>query len=400
MNLNQSIKSISLNTLQVAALGVGLIGLALCALGASLNLEQFYRSYLFGFMYVLGFALGSFALMMIHHLAGGGWGLIIRRVLEAAAMTLPLMGLFFIPILLTVFGDQATHHYLYSWADPAYIAGDELLESKVGYLNPQFFAIRAGIYFFVWIVWALLMARFSVEQDRTGNPALASRMRWLSGSGIVLYVLTMTFAAVDWVMSIDAHWFSSIYGVIFMVSQGLSTLALMVIMLALLANREPLSQVITPKYIHDIGKLMFGFVILWAYVSFSQFIIQWSGDIAEETPYYIVRTSGGWQVFTWVLIMFHFFLPFFILLSRRLKKNINALVWVAIFLLVIRLVDLYWLITPFFEETVSGFNWLSLAAPLGIGGIWLALFLAFLKQRPFLPVNDPNFVVLTTLRRH
>lgn len=400
LNLNQRVKSISLNVVQVTALGVGLVGLALCALGASIDLKQFYHSYLFGYMYVLGFGLGSLALMMIHHLAGGGWGLILRRILESAAMTLPLMALFFIPILLTVFGDMATEQYLYKWADPSYVAGDEIIQEKAAYLNPQFFAIRAGIYFFIWIVWAVLICKFSLDQDRTNNPALAARMRWLSGSGIVLYVLTMTFASVDWVMSLNAHWFSSIYGVIFMVSQGLSTLALMIVMLALLSNREPLSEVITPKYIHDIGKLMFGFVILWAYMSFSQYIIQWSGDLAEEVPYYITRSSGGWQLVVWALMLFHFFVPFFVLLSRRLKRSVSTLVWIALFLILIRLVDLYWMIEPFFAETISGFNWLSIAAPLGIGGIWVALFLALLKRRPILSVNDPNFVVLTTLRRH
>ncbi len=386
--MNQTIKSPQLNLVQLVALGVGVVGLVLAAAGAAINLEQFYQSYLFGYMFVLAFALGSLAFMMIHHLSGGAWGLAIRRMLESATLTMPFMALLFIPIGLTVFGDLATQHYLYEWADPAVVAQDPILQAKQVYLNPNFFIIRAIIYFTIWISWSLLICKWSSDQDRTGDLGAARWMRRFSGPGLVLYVLTMTFAVTDWIMSLSPTWFSSIFGVIFMVGQGLSTLALMVILLALLAHREPLASFVQTKHIHDIGKLLFGFVILWAYVSFAQYVIQWSGDLAEETPWYLVRSSGGWQVIVWALMLFHFFVPFFILLSRRLKRNVQSLMIVALFLIVMRLVDLFWIIVPEFE---TGFSWLYLVMPLGMGGLWLALFLGILKRRPILPVNDPNF---------
>lgn len=386
--MNQTIKSPQLNLVQLVALGVGVVGLVLAAAGAAINLEQFYQSYLFGYMFVLAFALGSLAFMMIHHLSGGAWGLSIRRMLESATLTMPFMALLFIPIGLTVFGDLATQHYLYEWADPAVVAQDPILQAKQAYLNPNFFIIRAIIYFTIWISWSFLICKWSSDQDRTGDLGAARWMRRFSGPGLVLYVLTMTFAITDWIMSLSPHWFSSIFGVIFMVGQGLSTLALMVALLALLAHREPLASFVQTKHIHDIGKLLFGFVILWAYVSFSQYVIQWSGDLAEETPWYLVRSSGGWQIIVWALMLFHFFVPFFILLSRRLKRNVQSLVIVALFLIVMRLVDLFWIIVP---EFGTGFSWLYLVMPLGMGGLWLALFLGILKRRPILPVNDPNF---------
>lgn len=385
-----TIASPQLNRIQLIALAVGVVGVALSVVGATTDLKQFYHSYLFAYLFWLAFALGSFAFMMIHHLSGGAWGIVIRRPLEAATMTLPLMALLFIPILITVLGDMAPAHYLYKWADPAYVAKDPIVQAKEPYLNPGFFVLRAIVFFAIWIGWAFLISIWSREQDRTGNPKFTQWMRLLSGPGLVLYVLTMTFAITDWVMSLDTHWFSWILGVIFMIGQGLATLAFLVLLLALLAEREPLSSVISQRVVHDIGKLMFAFVVLWAYVSFSQYIIIWSSNVAEFTPWYIRRSSPGWELVSLALIAFHFWAPFLILLSRRLKRNVKALALVALFILVMRYVDLFWLIAPEFQDTFS-IHWLDFIIPAGIGGVWLALFIWLLKRRPFLPVNDPAY---------
>ncbi len=388
--MNQPVRSPQLNLLQVAALGIGLVGVVLIAMGALLDTRQFYHSYLYGFMFVLAFSLGSLAFSMINHLGGGGWGLATRRILESASLTLPFVALLFVPIALTVTGDMASQHYLYEWADPAVVAADPILQAKQIYLNPQGFLIRAVIYFAIWIIWSFTLSRFSLAQDRTANPRLAQRMRAMSGAGIVLYVITMTLAATDWVMSLDPHWVSTMFGVIFMIGQGVATLALGLIVLSMISNRAPMEGVVKNKHIHDNGKLLFGFVILWAYVSFAQYVIIWSGDVAEFVPWYIRRSQGEWQIIAWVLMLFHFFVPFFILLSRKLKKSINALAVVALFLIFMRLVDLFYLIKPEFNSTLS-IHWMDVVVPLGLGGIWLALFIWLLKRRPLLPVNDPNF---------
>lgn len=383
-----------LNRIQGVALVLGLVGVVLCGLGAATGpdgLKQFFHSYLFAYLFWLAFALGSFALMMIHHLSGGAWGMPIRRLLESASLTLPLMALLFVPILITVLSDFAGQRFLYKWADPAYAAQDPIIQAKQLYLNPNSFIVRAVVYFALWIIWALLIAKWSRDQDRTGDPKYAQRMRFMSGSGLVLYVLTMTFAMTDWGMSLDAHWFSWIYPVIFMVGQGLTTLAFVVLLLSLLATRPPLADVISTKPIHDVGKLMFAFVVLWAYVSFSQYVIIWSSNIAELTPWYIRRNEGGWHIVALTLIALHFWLPFLILLSRRLKRSIKALAWVALFILVMRFIDVFWLITPEFLTPGLTIHWLDFATPLAIGGLWVALFIGLLKRRPLLPVNDPNF---------
>lgn len=380
-----------LNRIQLIALVVGVVGLVLSLLGAATSLEQFFHSYLFAYMFWLSFALGSFALMMIHHLSGGAWGLAIRRPLESAALTLPLMAVLFVPILITVFGDFAQEHYLYDWADPAYIADDPIVLAKTPYLNPGFFTLRAFIFFAIWIVWTIMLVTWSRAQDRTGDPKFAVWMGRLSGPGLVLYVLTMTFAVTDWVMSLDTHWFSWILGVIFMIGQGLATLAFVVVLLSLLSTRESFAEAISTKQIHDIGKLMFAFVVLWAYVQFSQYVIIWSSNVAEFVPWYVRRSEGVWLFVSLFLIVFHFWVPFLILLSRRLKRSIQALAVVALFLLVMRFIDTFWLIAPEFEASGTVVHWLDIVVTLGIGGIWLALFIWLLKRRPFFPVNAPEY---------
>ncbi len=373
---------------------VGAVALAVClAGGVAISREQFLHAYLAAYLFWAGVALGSLALLMLHHLVGGRWGHGIQRVLEAATSTLPYLALFFLPILLNLPG-------LYIWAQPGAAERIHLLHHKALYLNVPFFWVRTLFYFAVWITLSGLLRRWSLEQDRTGEAGITRRLQVLSGPGLVLYGLTVTFAAFDWVMSIEPQWFSTIYGVIFIVGQGLAALAFAIVVTRLLADRKPLADTLTPNHFHDLGNLLLAFVMLWAYVAFSQYLIIWSGNIPEEIIWYVNRMAGGWRLLAFALIGLHFILPFLLLLSRTTKRRARGLFAVALGILVMRMVDLYWVVSPAFHPTEWGLHWLDLVAPAALGGIWLAAFLHQLKRHPLLPLHDPRFPEQAAGERH
>jgi hypothetical protein len=365
------------------ALAVGVVGLAACAIGAVLDPAAFFPAYLFAFMFWLGIALGSLAILMLYHLVGGGWGFPVQRVFEAAALTLPLLLVLFVPLL---FGLGV----LYAWARPDALAADPLLQHKSAYLNPLFFSIRAALYFAIWIGMALLLNRWSHQQDRTDDPALARKMRDLSRFGLVLYMLTLTFASIDWVMSIEPDWYSTIYGLIYVAGQGLAGFSIAILVAGLLSRREPLSSVVTPARFADLGGLLMTFVMFWAYIALSQFLLIWSGNLPEETIWYVRRSQGGWNWVIIVVIAFQFVLPFLLLLAREVKRTILALAALAVLILCIHLIDLFWLVVPPFRPGGISIHWLDLAAPIGLGGVWLAAFVWLLGRAPLLPLHDPR----------
>ena len=367
--------------IQRGALIAGVVGLVLCVIGALFDLDQFFQSYLWAYLFWLGIAAGCFGIMLLQHLAGGRWGVVIRRFLESGAMTLPLMALLFIPLL---FGLQS----LYVWARPEAVQADEILQHKQPYLNVPFFIIRALLYFAIWSGLALLLNRWSLQQDRTADPNLSRRFRLLSGPGLVIYMLTMTFASFDWAMSLDPHWYSTIYGALFIIGQGLTTLAFVITVAAFLSDSKPLSEVATADLFNDLGNLLLAFVMLWAYMSFSQFLIIWSGNLPEEVVWYIERTTGGWAWIPPFLIIFHFALPFLLLLLRSTKRRPRVLARVAVFVILVHLVNLFWLVMPAFHPDGLHVHWLDLAAPVGIGGLWITAFLWVLQRRPLLPLHD------------
>ena len=363
---------------------VGGIALLVCLIGGFVDPERLFRSYLFAYVYWAGIAIGSLAIIMLHHLSGGGWGMMIRRLLEAATRTLPVVAALFLPLMLGM-------KPLYEWARPEVVEADKILQLKASYLNVPFFLLRTLFYFSCWIGLAHFLNRWSRQQDETGDPALAGKMETMSGPGLVLFGATVTFASFDWVMSLEPHWFSTVFGLSFMVGQVLTAFPFAIAMTAYLSSRKPMSEAVTAGHFHDLGKLTLAFVMLWAYLSFSQFLIIWSGNLPEETPYYIKRLTGGWQYFQLALILFHFALPFFLLLSRSLKRSGAKLVKVAGLILVMRFVDLYLQIIPAGHHAELHFSWMDLAAPIGIGGLWLSAFLRQLESRPVLPVRDPHF---------
>ena len=367
-----------------AALVLGLAALALCAAGALRNPVQFFRSYLVAYLFWIGIALGSLALVMLHHLVGGGWGFLIRRLVEAGSRTFLLLAVLFLPLLLGL-------SRLYLWAQPAAVASDPILQQKQFYLNPQFFILRAILYFGAWIGLAYFLNKWSFEQDRTANPSMGRRLVALSGPGLLVYGLTVTFASVDWVLSLEPHWFSTIYGMLFMVVEVLSAMAFVIVACMLLANYEPLSAEISPGTLNDLGNMLLTFVMFWAYLSFSQYLIVWSGNLREEIPWYTARTRGGWAWIAVFLMAIHFGIPFLLLLLRAVKRRIQALAAVALALLLMTLADLFWLVVPAFGPSGPHLHWMDVLAPIGIGGIWIAAFLSQLKGKPLLPLHDPRF---------
>jgi len=373
------------------SLFAGVAALGLCVVGGALDRDQFFRSYLLAYLFWVGVALGCLAILMIQHITGGAWGVLIRRVLEAGTRTLPWLALLFVPV-------AAGMQSLYLWARPDVMAADELLRHKAAYLNAPFFLARAALYFACWFVLAWWLNRMSEQMDRSPNARLTRRLVLFSAGGLLVFVLTMTFASVDWIMSLEPHWTSTIYGPLTMAGQAVSAFCFAIIVTALASRSAPaarsdeLRRALTPDLVHDLGKLLFAFVMVWAYFALSQFLIIWSANLPEEIPWYLRRTRGGWQWVGLAIILLHFALPFGLLLMRRVKRSSDRLVRVTMLILVMRAVDSWWTISPAFDTTGLRPHWLDLAAMAGVGGLWIHLFLRQLDKMPLLPANDPQLV--------
>ena len=381
--------TVELGRLGNRALIFGAVGLAASAIGYFAAPVHFWESYLIAYVFWIGITLGSLGILMIQHLTGGAWTMASRRLFEAATRNLPLMGLLFLPIWFNL-------AKLYPWVSPRPDdeAMQEVLHLKGGYLNANFFGLRAALYFLIWTGLAYFLNKWSREQDEM--PAqlpggLDRRSRVLSGPGLVLFVATVTFMSVDWLMSLDPHWFSTIFGVLTIGGQGLATMAFTILVLAMLVRFRPMSQVATANSFHDHGKLMFAFVLLWAYFSVSQLIIIWSANLPEEVPFYLERLTGPWYPVSVALLLGQFALPFLILLSANIKRRPNAVKWVALFILVMRVVDITWMVGPIFRHGGSSLSWVDFAVVLGMGGVWMFLFFRNLAGRAIVPAKDLYF---------
>ncbi len=389
----------AVDRLRTAGLVAGALGAVLCLLGAFVlgptARDYFFRGYLVGWVYWLGISLGSMAILMVGHLTGGDWAVVIRRVLEAASRVLPVNLLLFLPL---AFGLP----YLYEWAHPELVRADRSLQLKAPYLNGPFFFARLIFYFALWIGLAYLLSSLSRRQDQGGNPLLTGRMRIVSAPGLIFYCLTLTFASVDWLMSLQPHWFSTIYGFYLIASQGLAGFAFLIVMAVLLSRSEPMSEVLQKRHFHDWGKFLFAFVMIWTYFSWSQFLITWAGNLPEEIAFFLPRINGGFGWVALAIVAFHFTVPFALLLSRDLKRNGRMVATVALLLLAMRWVELFWQVEPAFHgfhgrgaslagitHNSAAFYWLYPAAFLFIGGVWLFCFAQTLKSRPLLPLHDP-----------
>jgi hypothetical protein len=382
-----------IDTRRSRALIAGLVGVALCGLGYFVDRDHFFRSWLISFWLFLGISTGSLAFMMIQHLSGGQWG-IFRRIFEASSRVLPLLAILGLPILL---GAQS----LYPWAHPDLVAHDEVLHHRAAYLNTGFFIARYVAYFAIWIGFATVLNNLSLKQDGGDVSVNLKIQRW-SGAGLVGYALAVMFAGVDWIMALNPHWYSTLFGFLSMGGQGLATLAFTIIVSAFLVRREPFAGFLKPHHFHDLGKLSLAFVMLYAYFNFSQFLLTYAANLVEEIPYMVARTHHGWEYLAIFLVLFHFAVPFLILLNRDVKRRPHRLVWVAVGILVVRYLDIQMLVSPEFlptgenihflaEEAESRIyiHWLDLAAPLAVGGLWLWMFFTQLAKRPLLAVGDP-----------
>jgi hypothetical protein len=367
-------------------LGVGAIGLL------TGQTATFFQSYLVGYFFALCFALGCLGLLMVQHLSGGGWGIAIRRMLEAGAKTIPFFAILFIPIILGA-------HHIYEWTHEEAVHSNHILHQKAPYLNMSFWLSRAVIYFVFWTSLAYGLSKISLRQDKIGDPNLSDRMMYISGPGLLFFILICTFASVDWFMSTEPEWYSTIYGMLFIAQQAVSVMAFMIVCSVLLATRAPMNSVIVPKHLHDLGKFMLAFTMLWAYFSFSQYIIVWAGNLPEETTWYLKRNRGFAEYMAWGVLLGHFALPFIILLSRDVKRRAGAIAKVAGFMIFMRLVDAIWFLAPGFTkivgatgEGIGGFHlsWMHIVMPIGMFALFIGLFMMNLKKHPLIPVYEPH----------
>ena len=368
------------------SLGLGIIGLIGCLIGWFIAPRDFFVAYLFGDFFFLGLSLGSLALLMIHHLTAGDWGYALRRFLESAVGNLPLLALLFVPVF---FGLAQ----LYPWRHPTVVAADETLRETQIYLNAPGFVLRTAIVFAIWIIMARQLLKWSSEQDATASLEPTRKMRTLSGPGLVIYPVTMTFAAVDWLMSMEAGWYSTMFPVLICIGQILSALALMILLLVCVAHSSPLGPLASEENFHKLGNLLLAFTMMWAYLAFGQLLVIWSGNLPHEIAWYLHRISDGWKWIAIFIVLFHFFVPFFLLLMRPAKKRRRLLASIAACVFAAHVVAIWWTIAPSVYTKHFYLGWLAPAAFLGIGGIYSFAFLKNLERRRLVPQNDPRLAV-------
>jgi len=374
----------SVSRLQQRALIAGIIGVVVCIFGYIKSPESLLHSYLMAFMLILGLSLGSLGLLMMHHLTSGYWGIVIRRPLESATRALPLVFILFAPIF---FGFR---HIYGVWLNAPAKGEGALSEFQQHYLTANWFHIRAIVYFAVWLLLMWGFNAWSRRQDLDREDrSLRRRLKMVAGPGIILYVFAMSFAAIDWVMSLSPHWASTIYGFLYVAGQLISSMSLMICVVVLLSRTPVFASVLRPRHLHDLGKLLLAFIMLWAYFSFSQLLIIWSGNAPEEISFYRSRLYGEWGYVSVIILIFHFFVPFFLLLSRDLKRNPSLITKVAAWMILMRFVDLYWLTRPEFTPNAIPSLW-DLGAVLALGGLWLFYFAWQLQKMPLLPLGEPK----------
>ena len=380
---------------QRSVLFVGLLALVISLAGLFMDPAHFWQSYLFAFIFWSGLALGCLGIFFLHNVVGGNWGVAIRRLVESGVQTLPLILVFAIPLFFAL-------GTLYKWTDAGYRAEHFATGHKAAYLNPTWFIIRTLLYFAIWLFSGLRILKMANEHDRTGDPALFRRIKARSAPALLVFVVTTTLAFIDWIMSLEPDWYSTIYGWMFTVGEVLLTFSFLVAVLVLLSKREPFASFLTRQHYHDIGNLMLAFTMLWAYMSFSQFLIIWAENLPDEIPWYVRRFSGGWGYIAWTIAIFHFFVPFFLLLLRFVKKNPTRLRTLAVWIIIMHILDVFWIVGPAFRQRGLEVYWTDLVALIGLGGVWLAFFIYNLKARPLLASRDPRdtYSLLATTHGH
>ncbi len=363
-----------------AAVGIVLL-IASFGLGLSFDGKQFWHSYLVACLFFFSIGLGALFFVLANIASRAGWSVAVRRLAEHISITLPVVGILFVPLL--IWGA----HDLYHWTHSEAVAEDPLLQHKSPYLNLPFFYIRSALYLICWALIAWWFRRQSLHQDEVGDPGITRKLQTFSAPALIVFGVTVTFASFDWIMSLDPHWYSTIFGVYFFAGSFLSGLAFMVLIFLRLHSGGLLTQVVTYEHFHDLGKLIFAFVVFWAYIGFSQFMLIWYASIPEETLWYAHRWEHGWKPVSIFLAAGHFGLPFFFLLSSDVKRRRTTLMLVCAWLLLVHYLDLYWLVMP----SHGGFHphYLDLLCFLGVGGVFLGV-LGWAMRPNLVAVRDPR----------
>ena len=356
---------------------------ALSVIGLFVNSRQFFFSYLVAWVFWVSVGLGAMFFVMLSHLTGTVWGIVLRRLNEALMMTVPCLALGAIPVFLGM-------HHLYEWSHPEVVAAHHALQAKTAYLNIPFFAVRTLIYFLIWYLIARQLYRTSLEQDKLGSPAQVAKLRKVSAGGMVLFALTITFAAFDWLMSLEPEWYSTIYGVYIFSGGFVAALAFMILAFAFLRKKQILHEQVTIEHYHDLAKLLLSFTIFWGYMAFSQYFLIWYANIPEETVYYLKRWEGSWKVFGLFLIFGNFLVPFLGLLSRSAKRNMRFLQFISLWTLFAHWVDLYWNAVPVLHPDNIHLSWMDLTLFVGFGALFLLLYWKHFSAHALIPVGDPQ----------
>lgn len=380
---NQTFKFTNIGNIGNYALIVGIVGIAASAFGYTLDAKQLFYSYLTSYLFWISIGLGGLFFTMLHHLVGATWSVVLRRLFENVMNILPMMILLFIPIALGM-------GHLYRWSDSEGMAADQLLKAKSGYLNTGFFLARALLYFAVWFLLSRSLYKSSLKQDESHDETLRTRFKRISAPGMILFAATITFAAFDWIMSLDAHWYSTIFGAYFFAGCAMSAMAFTTLAAYYLRRNQVLAIEITVEHYHDLGKLTFAFTVFWAYMAFSQYFLIWYANIPEETVWYLHRWEGSWKLVSLLIVFGHFAIPFLALITQGAKRNPTALAVICIWLLLMHWIDLYWLVLPNLHKQGVSFSWMDITTMVGIGGVVIWYFWRRLTSQPLLPINDPK----------
>jgi hypothetical protein len=369
---------VNARALRITALVIGVVAsVAGIVLGLVRGAAAFFQGYLIAYELWTGVAVGALAIVLLQFLTGGAWGLATRRIGEAAAFTLLPLAVLFVPL---AFGIP----YLYPWADPTTVSADPVLQHKAPYLNVPFFVVRGAIYVVCWSVLALLVGRWSAEQDASDDPRILQRLQRLSVVGLLVLAFTVTFAAIDWLMSLEPHWYSTGFPAAIALGHVLAAFAFAVLVVVLVAPRT------SPRLLNDLGSLLLAFVMLWAYLEYFQYMLIWAGNLSEEIPYYLARIDGAWQWLALFVALAGFALPFALLVLRPTKRSRRALGSVAVLILVSHAADVYWQVAPGLQAPAPSLILVAALLILGMGGFWIALFGWRLGVRPLVPRFDPR----------
>lgn len=380
---NDTYKIIGSKRYGIVLLITGIMVTGLSAYGYFSNSAQFFMSYLVAWIFWVSIGLGALFFVMLNHLTGAVWSLVLRRVTESVMIALPFMAILFIPLIFGL-------HDMYHWTHTEDVAKDAILSQKTGYLNVPFFLIRSAVYFIAWFLIAFMLYKISISQDNNPSAEQIKKMRRVSGPGMVVFALTTSFAGFDWLMSLDAHWYSTIFGVYFFSGGLLASLAVLTLIGIYLRTKNILKEIITVEHYHDLGKLMFAFTIFWGYMAFSQYFLIWYANIPEETIWYLHRWEGNWKILSLTLVFGHFVIPFLGLMTRAAKRNLTWLMLISMWILIMHWIDLYWIAMPTYAHHGFHLTWMDLTLFVGIGGIFLGIFWKFLSSNAIIPLNDSS----------